>query len=264
MRLTRDEAQLDTELACSAAQRRGGPSYSHSYFVPQHDGRGQEVMDLCVAERNGERVSGFVVASYSLPGLLDQLTPQSQLPAHDLLFVEADGTRLAHGRLHVGAGIYRANQLIDLPGTTMQLRVDSAATRPGLVPDLVTSLVIGLSLTLFGVVVLLARDVRRRARAEGALADGDRDLLPGAALLKKALLPGPSVYRATWPLWQLRRGLPYFFNLIRGWAYSERMTHRHGAWPDGLHWMATSVHAVPPQLGTVPSTKQDRPAALAG
>jgi len=61
--------------------------------------------------------------------------------------------------------------MIDLPGAAMQLRVDSAATRPGLVPDLVTSLVIGLSLTLFGVVVLLARDVRRRARAEGALAD---------------------------------------------------------------------------------------------
>ena len=170
-RLRRDDVQLDTELACSAAQRRGGPTYSHSYFVPQHDGRGLEVMDLCVAEREADRVVGFVVASYSLPGLLDQLSVQSLAPGHDLSFVEADGARLAHGRLHVGNGVYRANRMIDLPGAAMQLRVDSAATRPGLVPDLVTSLVIGLSLTLFGVVVLLARDVRRRARAEGALAD---------------------------------------------------------------------------------------------
>ena len=73
--------------------------------------------------------------------------------------------------MHVGAGVYKSSRMIDLPGTAMQLTVDSAATRPSLVPDLVTGLVIGLSLTLFGVVVLLARDVRRRARAEGALAD---------------------------------------------------------------------------------------------
>ena len=169
--LRRDQMQLETELACSARQRRGGPTYSRSYFVPRADGMGMEVMDLCVAERDGDRVVGFVVASYSLPGLLDQLSAQAQAPGHDLSFVEADGARLAHGRTHVGAGVYKASRVIDLPGTTMQLRVDSAATRPSLVPDLVTGLVIGLSLTLFGVVVLLARDVRKRTRVEGALAD---------------------------------------------------------------------------------------------
>jgi two-component system sensor histidine kinase DctS len=169
--LSRDQAHIDTELACAATQRRGGPTYSNSYFVPQADGMGIEVMDLCVGEREGDRVSGFVVASYSLPGLLDQLPVQTLAPGHDLSFVEADGARLAHGRMRVGAGVYRASRMIDLPGTAVQLQVDSAATRPSLVPDLVTSLVIGLSLTLFGVVVLLARDVRKRARAEGALAD---------------------------------------------------------------------------------------------
>jgi two-component system sensor histidine kinase DctS len=169
--LTRDEAYVDTELACAATQRRGGPTYSHSFFVPQADGMGLEVMDLCVAELEADRIVGYVVASYSLPGLLDQLSVQSLAPGHDLSFVEADGARLAHGRMHVGAGVYKASRMIDLPGTAMQLHVDSAATRPSLVPDLVTGLVIGLSLTLFGVVMLLVRDVRRRARAEGALAD---------------------------------------------------------------------------------------------
>jgi two-component system, LuxR family, sensor histidine kinase DctS len=173
--LRRGEAQVDTELACAATERRGGPTYSHSYFVPQPDGLGLEVMDLCVADPETQRGSaspaGFIIASYSLAGLLDQLAVQTLAPGHDLAFVEADGDRLAHGRLHVGAGVFVASRMIDLPGTAMQLRVDSAATRPSLVPDLVTGLVIGLSLTLFGVVVLLARDVRRRARAEGALAD---------------------------------------------------------------------------------------------
>ena len=169
--LSRDEAQVETELACAATQRRGGPTYSHSYFVPQRDGLGLEVMDLCIAERDADRVVGFVIASYSLPGLLDQLSVQALAPGYDLSFVEADGARLAHGRMRVGVGVYRSSRMIDLPGTAMQLRVDSAATRPSLVPDLVTGLVIALSLTLLGVVVLLARDVRRRARAERALAD---------------------------------------------------------------------------------------------
>jgi two-component system sensor histidine kinase DctS len=169
--LGRDQFHIDTELACAATQRRGGPTYSHSFFVPQPDGMGLEVMDLCVAERIDDRVTGFVVASYALGGLLDQLSAQRLPPGHDLSFDEADGTRLAHGHSHVGAGVYKASRMIDLPGTAMQLVVDSAATRPSLVPDLVTGLVIGLSLTLFGVVLLLVRDVRRRARAEDALAD---------------------------------------------------------------------------------------------
>jgi len=169
--LNRQEVHVDTELACAATRRRGGPTYSSSYFVPQADGTGVEVMDLCVAEHDAERIVGYVVASYSLSGLLDQLSAQTLAPGNDLSFVEGDGARLAHSRQHVGAGVYRASRTINLPGTAMQLRLDSAATRPSLVPDLVTGLVIGLSLALFGVVVLLARDVRKRARAESALAD---------------------------------------------------------------------------------------------
>jgi len=166
-RLSRDEVQLETELACAATRRRGGPTYSHSYFVPQLDGMGIEVMDLCVAERDGDRVVGFVISSYALSGLLDQLTVQALAPGYDLSLVEADGTQLAHGRSRGGAGVYRSSRMIDLPGTAMQLRVNSAATRPGLVPDLVTALVIGLSLTLFGVVVAArARRAPARPRRE--------------------------------------------------------------------------------------------------
>jgi two-component system sensor histidine kinase DctS len=169
--LSRNELHVDSDLACAAAQRRGGPNYSHSYFVPQGDGRGQEVMDLCLAERSGDRIVGFLVASYSLPGLLDELSAQTLPPGHDLSFIEADGTRLAHGRTNIGAGVYKASRLVDLPGTTMQLNLNSAAARPSLVPDLVTGLVIGLSLTLLGVVFLLVGDVRKRAKVESALAD---------------------------------------------------------------------------------------------
>ena len=73
----------------------------------------------------------------------------------------------------------------------------------------------------------------------------DLDLKPGAKLLKKALLPSKAAYASTWPLWQLRAGLPRFFQLVRSWAYSERIAQRQPLWPDVLGWMATSPHAVP-------------------
>jgi two-component system sensor histidine kinase DctS len=83
------------------------------------------------------------------------------------------GRRHAAGarRLPRGAGVFRAERLVDLPGTTLQLRVDSATGAPRLIPNLSTALVLGLSIGLFALVLLLAYDVQRRAVAERALAE---------------------------------------------------------------------------------------------
>jgi two-component system sensor histidine kinase DctS len=67
--------------------------------------------------------------------------------------------------------VYVAERLVDLPGASLHLRADSAAGRPSLIPNLTLALVLGLSIMLFAVVLLLARDVRRRAEAERALAE---------------------------------------------------------------------------------------------
>ena len=67
--------------------------------------------------------------------------------------------------------MYRADSLIDLPGTTLRLRLDSAAGPPSPIPNLATAAVLGLSVVLFTLALLLARDVGRRARAEGLLAE---------------------------------------------------------------------------------------------
>lgn len=80
------------------------------------------------------------------------------------------------------------------------------------------------------------------AASEAAI---DLEPQPGAGLMKKALLPSRAAYAATWPLWQTRRGLPRFFQLVRSWAYSERLAQSRRLWPDVLGWMATSPHAVP-------------------
>ena len=99
------------------------------------------------------------------------------------------------------------------------------------------------------------------AKAEQA---GDFDLQPGAPLLKKALLPGRAAYMATWPLWKIPRGMPYFFQLVRSWAYSERMVQHGRPWPDVLHWMATSPHAAPQFAPPPPPRRMSTDASLTG
>ncbi len=172
--LERNQFKVDTELACTTAQRRDGPIYSRSYFVPSSDGAGQMVMDLCVADpsRAPDAPSGgYLVATYGLPQLLDALPAQNTSPGYDVILLDTDGTRIAHGRRQSGEGVYVADSVFTVPGVTMLLRVDSAGTRPSLVPDLVTGLVGLLAVTLLCVVVALVRDVLARTKAEAALAD---------------------------------------------------------------------------------------------
>lgn len=171
VQLGREQMQLETELACVAALRQGSQLYSRSYFVPLADGEGLEVADLCLPQLRAGEVSAYVVATVGLRQLLENAVTQDLARGHELSFVEGDGTRLARTGLTRGAGYYQAERLVDLPGLTLQLRVDSAAGRPQLIPNLATALVMGLSLALFAVVLLLARDWRRRAFAEQRLAE---------------------------------------------------------------------------------------------
>jgi two-component system sensor histidine kinase DctS len=169
--MARRELQVDTEVACAAALRLSAPMFSRSYFVPLPDAQGQEVIDLCIPVKDAGQDAGFLVGTLSLAQLLDSALSSRQARQHELSFVEGDGTRLARAGVARGAGVYLAERLVDLPGTALQLRADSAASRPSLIPNVATALVLGLSIALFAVVLLLARDVRRRARAERALAE---------------------------------------------------------------------------------------------
>ena len=169
--MPRSDLGVEAELACNAARRAAAPTFSRSYFVPQAGGQGVEVIDLCVPEQHAGREAGFLVGSFALAPILDAALSVRQARRHEFSFVEPDGTRLARAGVPRGAGVYLAERVLDLPGTTLQLRADSAAGRPSLIPNLATALVLGLSIALFGVVLLLARDVRRRAQAERALAE---------------------------------------------------------------------------------------------
>jgi two-component system sensor histidine kinase DctS len=169
--LGRRELDLDAAAACATARRTSSPVFSRSYFVPEAGGAGQEVIDLCLPLQSAGRDEGFQVATLSLQRLLAEALPADQQRRHELSFVEGDGARLARSGARRGMGVYRADSLVDLPGATLRLRVDSVAGPPSLIPNLATALVLGLSVALFALVLLLARDVGRRARAEAALAE---------------------------------------------------------------------------------------------
>ncbi len=169
--IARDAIDLETELACTAAQRQGSPWYSRSYFLPLAGGLGYEVVDVCMPVQRGGRLIGYMAATLALAKLLEDAVGADVARHHAITFVEGDGTRLAHAGLARGAGVFKADRLVDLPGVGLQLRLDSDAGNPDLIPNLATALVLGLSLALATVVTLLARDVRRRARAEAAVAE---------------------------------------------------------------------------------------------
>jgi two-component system sensor histidine kinase DctS len=169
--IAREDIDLEAEVACAAARRLSGPAFSRSYFVPLQGGLGMEVTDVCVPVLSGGVPSGTMVVTISLGVALEQMINPEYTRTHEISFVEGDGTRLARAGLPRGAGVYVAERLVDLPGLTLALRVDSATGSPRLIPNLATALVLGLSLALSGLVWLLVRDVRKRAAAERRLAE---------------------------------------------------------------------------------------------
>ena len=171
-RLGRANAQPDVALACGNARRVSGPAYSRSYFLPQNDGLGMELMELCLPWVAGGELTGYLVATYSLSDVLTELIGRQLARDRDLSFTEADGTRLAfHGVARRGNLAFASTQLLDLPGHTMVLRLDSWRGTPDLFPNFLTAMVAAMTIALASVLVLLGRDARRRLRAEHQLAD---------------------------------------------------------------------------------------------
>ncbi|HEY8048331.1 MAG TPA: ATP-binding protein [Ramlibacter sp.] len=171
-RLGRSTSQSDVQLACAAARRLTGPAYSTSYFVPQLDGLGIEVMELCIPQAVAGQVNGYVVASYSLAEILDTLMDPQLAHSHDVAFTEADGTRLAlRSAARRGTHVFTSQQLLDLPGVTLVLRMDSWRAAPQLFPNVLTAILATMAVALLVVLWLLGRDTQRRLRAERDLAD---------------------------------------------------------------------------------------------
>ncbi|MEN9713017.1 MAG: hypothetical protein RLY90_1278 [Pseudomonadota bacterium] len=164
--------QPEISQACSLAKRQSSPAYSNSSYIPQSDGMGLEIMDLCLPVINDGQVTGYTIASYALNEILVNQVSPALTRSREISFTEADGTRLAvNGMQHRGSRLFTGVQLLDLPGHTMVLRVDSWRAAPDLFPNVLTALVMSMALALVTVLVMLARDMRRRQQVEMDLAD---------------------------------------------------------------------------------------------
>ncbi|MGE4240254.1 MAG: ATP-binding protein [Ramlibacter sp.] len=171
-RFGRANSAGDVQQACATARRLSGAAYARSYYVPQSDGLGVELMEMCLPQVTAGQLTGYVVATYALGEILTNLIAPSLTRSQEVAFTEADGTRLAmHGQARRGARVFSAQQLLDLPGNTMVMRMDSWRAEPDVFPNLLTALVTGMSIALLSVLYMLGHDTRRRLRVEQDLAD---------------------------------------------------------------------------------------------
>ncbi len=171
-RLGRENSRSDVAQACTAARRVNGPAFSSSYFVSTKQGLGLEVIELCLPLVGSGKASGYFVATYSLPEVLGQFLGPQLTRGQEVSFNEADGTRLAiRGAGSRGTRVFTAQQLLDLPGITLVLRLSSWRGAPDLFPNVLTALVTAMSIALILVLALLGKDTRRRLKAERELGD---------------------------------------------------------------------------------------------
>lgn len=163
----------EVQVACANAKRLLSPSYSPSFFAVRTKGLGQEHMLACVPHLSSSRLVGYSLVTLSLPALLAEGVKPADAVATTVGLTEPDGTRLARlpGPPVSGGGVFIARQVLELPGISMLLRMESTRAAPRLLPSFLTATVLGLSLALAAVLALLVRDARRRAAADRALAE---------------------------------------------------------------------------------------------
>ncbi len=168
----RDGPLSDLQSSCERARRQSGPVYAPSHFTPMASGQGLELMEVCLPLQEAGLHQGYLVGVYGLQALLVELVGKSVARGQEISFTEPDGTRLAiQGIARRGGRMFTSQQLLDLPGSTLVVRIDSWRTAPDVFPNVLTALVTVMSITLLSVLVLLGRDINRRLRAERELAE---------------------------------------------------------------------------------------------
>lgn len=155
--------------ACQTAKQLEKPVFTPTHFSPHFGEIGLEILEFCIAAANKGEVT-YVVGIVGLENLLRKTIAINYLQNHEISFVDSDGARLARAGNHRGKGIFTSRQLLTLEGANLEIKVDSTSSRPSLIPNLSVALVIGLSASLFGVVVLLLRDTRKRSHIQRELA----------------------------------------------------------------------------------------------
>lgn len=170
-----DDAVLDLKsfptLSQAASERaRNTRQAQYSNPAPPPGLSSPMQMDYHLPLYSENRYIGSLVATYSLPGILEQMIPWWFAQDNEILLLDNDDKPVAQ-RAAAGPGrnVYTHRRTLDLPGTSLILRTNSVKSAPKLLPNLLVVSVIALSVGLLWSVAALWRDTSRRLAAEGAL-----------------------------------------------------------------------------------------------
>ena len=166
----REQPGFEATLALRSAIQFDRPLYSRPYYVAYGALQGFEVTELAIPiDSTPPQV---LVAVFSMPLLLDGALPQDVLASHQVMLTESDGTFVARSSSRLrGAGVYQAAIPLELPGVSLRLRANSVQGLPRLIPNLLTAMLVAMTLGLAASGGLLWRDTRRRLRTERELRD---------------------------------------------------------------------------------------------
>jgi signal transduction histidine kinase len=169
--LGRQNFSSEVTQACVIAARSLEPAYSISYFVPIGDGTGYEVTDMCMPRVANNKVTGYLVTTYSLEGILRAWGQPGSRRQEEISFRDTDGSRLATiGNAIRHGDVFAVKTILGLQGLTLILRIQSWRSAPYWLANTPTVLVLLLVVALAAVLWLLYRDTRKRLRTEAQLA----------------------------------------------------------------------------------------------
>lgn len=166
----RQQPGFEATVALRSAVQFDRPLYSRPYYVSYGELQGFEVTELAIPVDSIP--PQVLVAVFSMPLLLDGALPAEVLASHQIMLSESDGTFVARSSSRLrGAGVYQAAIPLELPGVSLRLRVNSIQGLPRLIPNLLTAMLVAMTLGLAASGGLLWRDTQRRLRAERELHD---------------------------------------------------------------------------------------------
>jgi two-component system sensor histidine kinase DctS len=166
----RADLSADALSACRQARVARGPVYAPNASWVSVDGEGQQLLEMCLPM--GGPGETYLVVTYALGEILDEMVAKPFARAYDVAFFGRDGTRLAfHGVTRSGNRTFSAQHVLELSGYALVLRLDSWRGTPALFPNFLTAMVVAMAIGLVAVLVLLARDTRRRLHVERELAE---------------------------------------------------------------------------------------------
>lgn len=158
--------------AVSQASKFKYPIYSQIYVNLISQSPGVIGFDLLIPIMRKQRILGMLAVTYSLSGILDEHIPWWLAQEYEVSLADMNGANIASRSAGgVGRSVFMHQLNIDLSGLTLQLKINSIRGEPELIPNVLTGIIIILSLILMVSIGFLWRDIARRSALERALSE---------------------------------------------------------------------------------------------